>query len=1013
MPFRFVPLRIITGYSFLQSGLTMNKVFASIKKNDFYGAGISDFGVLYGVPSFIEGMEKDKRKYIIGLSISLEDDIVLYALNEEGYRNLIYVSKLVSENKLDNKSLVSHLKGVAMVLETNHGAFKNIFAEGIDNDYLHYLAKLSSYPDVFYLGLEITTKGEFQVAQNIRKFAKEHSYECIAFPRIQYQEKKDAIILTIVNAIENNEIIDVKEQEGQNCFMAYDFYKKIYTFNEMENTIKLVDSSNFNFHQKRGEIISYPVENSINTLKEAVSDALIKLNINDEAHILRAKNELDVIIKMGYEDYFLIVSDYVRYAKTHDILTGPGRGSAAGSLVAYLLGITEVDPLEYDLQFERFLNIARKTMPDIDVDFMDTKRDDVVQYMREKYGANKVANITTFQTIQAKQSLIDIGKVYNYNKNHIEMLSKSITDKLTLREAYKRLKTFRYYVDSDKYFLEIVSLASKIEGLPRQSGLHAAGIILNKQNIDEVLPVTIDINDNLTSQFEKDYLEEQGFLKMDFLSLKNLTAIDVCIKLINKNHNVNLDFYHIPFNDPDSIKLIASRQTAGLFQLEGAGMRNAIKIINPQSFEDVYTLLALYRPGPMDNIKDYAARKNGKIKVNYLNEDFKKILAPTYGVLIYQEQINKIATVMAGYTLSEANLFRRAVSHKEKEVLEKAEKGFISGAIKNGYNEKDAKKVYNDILKFADYGFNKSHAVVYGIIACRMAYLKEHYPLEFYLSILATSGGASDVKFNEYVSELRKRGLNVFAPDINKSGCEFLIEEGGLLFPINFIKGISDLFASKIVDERLANGPFTDFFDFVKRMYNQGLTDKILEKLINAGTFDKLYPSRATLRATLQYSLQFAELSYDKNGQLILDTTLESQKQYFESSDIPIDNLNEEYAVLGIMLSDNPLRYMQDKLKKEKVYNLVDVKETNRYVNIAGIVSNIHTIKTKKTGKNMAFINIFDEYGEMEVVVFPRTFEESFNLLVKNKILLINGRFEIQEEKESFIAESIRLLEDA
>ena len=1012
MSFKFAPLRIITGYSFLQSGLTINKVQASIKNGDFYGAGISDYGVLYGVPSFIEAMESIDKKYVIGLSISLEDDMVLYAVSEEGYKNLIAVSLLDSENKLDYKNLTTHLKGTVLVLETNHGEFKKRFAEGLDEHYLKFLAKLSSFPDYFYLGIEVTNKAEFKIAGDIRSFAFNHIYECIAFPRIQYQNKDDAITLTIVDAIEKDEKITEKEQSGQRFFMKMSDYQKLYTKEELENTVKLIDRSTFNYHQKRGEIFHFPVENAKETLQNEVFSALKKLNLEDEKHIARANHEIDVITTMGYEDYFLIVSDYVKYARNHDILVGPGRGSAAGSLVAYLLEITEVDPLDFDLQFERFLNIARKTMPDIDVDFMDTKREDMVQYLRDKYGETNVASITTFQTIQAKQALRDIGRIYDIPTRHIDMLSKAITDKVTLREAYKKMPTFRNIVNSDNYFLEIVSLASKIEGLPRQAGLHAAGVILNDGNIGDVLPVTLDLEDHYTSQYEKDYLEEQGFLKMDFLSLRNLTTIDVCLRLIKENKGDLLSFYSLPYDDPNIFKVIASGMTAGIFQLESSGMKGAIKLVNPTKFEDVYTLLALYRPGPMDNIKEYVAKKNGKIKVTYLNKELEKVLAPTYGIIIYQEQINQIATVMAGFTLSEADVFRRAVSHKEKEVLESAQKGFIEGSIKNGYSEKDAKKVFADILKFADYGFNKSHAVVYAIIACRMAYLKYYYPLEFYVSLLMTSSGANDVKFNEYVSELKRRGLTIYSPDINESGITFAVKEKGLLFPFSFIKGINDMMAKKIIEDRDYHGPYKDFFDFVKRMYIQGATEVVITKLINAGCFDKLYPSRASLRATIKYALQFAELSYGNDGQIILDEALENQKQYFKDNDDPLENLNAEYDVLGIMLSDNPLRYKQDLLKKENVYNLVEAKDRTDTINIAGIVSAIKTIKTRKSGQTMAFVKIFDEVGEMEVTVFPKLFEVAFSYLEKNKIILINGHYENDGEKESFIAEIIKLLEE-
>ena len=1006
----FVPLRIISGYSFLQSGLTIEKIVDSINKHDFYGGGLSDYGVLYGVPSFIKALEKNKRKYLIGLSVTLGCDFVIYVLSEQGYRNLIKISALIDKEQLDEKTLKEHLGGTAVVLETNHGQFKREFASELSSELIHFLADLSSQCQKFYLGLEVTNKEEFKVAQAIREFAANHSYETIAFPRIKYQNKADKIILTIVNAIDKDEKIDIKQEEGPNYFMDFKDYQKIYTKRELDNTVKLVDASDFVFNQKRGSIVKYPVDNAKETLKNNVLQGLKQKGIDDEAHLERANYELSVIFEMGYEDYFLIVSDYVNYAKNNGILVGPGRGSVAGSLVSYAIDITEVDPLKFDLSFERFLNKARKTMPDIDVDFMDIKRDDVIHYIQEKYGADRVANIVTFQTIQAKQSLRDIGRIYNISNDFIEMLSKSITDKMTLREAYKKLPTFRNLVDSDKYFLEIVSLASKIEFLPRQSGLHAAGIVLNNGPLDEVVPVTSDFEDHHTTQYEAEYLEEQGFLKMDILSLTNLTTIDYCIKLVNKNHNLNLDMYHLPYEDENVYKLLASGQTAGIFQLESSGMKNAIKVMKPDSFEDIYTLLAIFRPGPMDNIKEYALRKSGKRKVTYLNKEIEAILKPTHGILVYQEQISAIASVMAGYSKEDADLFRRAVSHKEKDILESSEKGFIEGAIKKGYQPKVAKQMFDDILKFANYGFNKSHAVVYAIIACRMAYLKYYYPLEFYVSLLSTASGASDAKFSEYISELRRRKYNIYAPDINKSTTRFTIEEKGLLFPLNFIKGISELTASKIVDERLMNGEYKDFFDFVARTFQFKLGEAVISKLISAGAFDKLYSSRATLHNTLKYAMQFAELTSGDDGQLIFLDTLESQKQYIREIDIPLDNLNAEYEVLGIMVSDNPLRYKKNLLNNLKVTNLFDSKENNAH-RLVGIISSIKTIKTRKTGKMMAFIKIFDETSELEVTIFPKLYETVYQLLVKNNIVVIEGRFESSEERDSFSADNLYLLE--
>lgn len=1006
----FVPLRIISGYSFLQSGLTMEKISHSVLSSGYLGAGLADFNYLYGVPHFFEEMNKIKKKAIIGISVLLNDySLVLYALNEDGYKNLIKVSALISKGESVEDYLLDNHSGLLGILEASY----NAFALEFDNpDFAKKVAKLSNLVDIFYIGVEINDKSDIPYIEKVREFASNHTYQTVAFPRIQYQKKNEAITLDILKAIDKGEKIEEKVKSGEQYFKSIEVFESLYNKDEVDLTVKILESTTFDFNKKRGELYHYPVIDSVDTLKRKVHQGLKDKGILDQKHIERCKKELDVIIEMGFQDYFLIVSDYVNFAKNNDILVGPGRGSAAGSLVSYCLNITEVDPLDYDLQFERFLNKARKTMPDIDVDFMDTKREDMVEYMRKTYGNDKVAYIVAIQTIQAKQALRDIGRIYDIPTRHIDLLSKSIPDKVNLREAYKTVPQFKTLVDSDKYFLEIVSLASKIEGLPRQAGTHAAGIVLNQDSLSEVIPVTIDYEDHYTVQYEKDYLEPQGILKMDFLAIRTLSIIEYCLELVNENHHLNLDFYHLPYLDKECFELFKNLQTIGIFQLESSGMKNAIKILKPESFNDIVALIALFRPGPMDNIKDYADRKAGRIKPKYLSKDVEEILSSTYGVLIYQEQISSLAIKMAGYSPEEADLFRRAVSHKEKSVLESSKKQFVTGSIKNGYTEKDATQMFNNILKFANYGFNKSHAVVYAIIACRMAYLKYHYPLEFYASILTISSGGTDAKFGDYVSELKKRKLKVLLPDINKSDKHFVLDKDGLLFPLNMIRGVNIDVTNKIIDERHLKGEFTDFFNFVSRMYSNNVSEIVLLKLINSGALDRFNKNRETLRATLHYAYQLAELSLDNEGQLILDSTLDHQKQYFEAKDDPLTNLNLEYEELGIMLSDNPLRYKKDLLDKFKVVSIADISSSVGYINIAGIVSTIKVIKSKKNNTSMAFMKVFDEDGEIEVIVFARVYEKVFSLLEKNNILLINGRYDQKDDKDSFIANEIKLLEE-
>lgn len=1013
---KFAPIHIISCYSFLKSGLTIKKIVRSIDKQGYSGAGISDFDGMYGVPEFVHAMEEVKKPYLIGLNITIEGaNLSLYVLNEEGYHHLININTASQKDELNLDTLQSNSGGLACVIETNHGAFQEKFSllEKVDTNFTKWLSEFAKpFGERFYLGIEIVDKSSKAMMDKVRQFAKDYSYRCIAFPRVRYEKKDDAIVLKIVSAISEGINIKEKKAEGYEYFMAETAYHKIYSEDEIEATFTLLKQSEFSFMQKRGEMLHYSGRDADEELKEMAFAKLKSLSLDNKLEYFERLNyELSTISSMGYSDYFLLVQDYVNWAKNQGILVGAGRGSSAGSLVSYLLNITEVDPIHYRLQFERFLNPARKSMPDIDVDFMDIKREDVIQYMRDKYGHNKVSTIVTFQSILARQAIRDIGRVYQYPERHIVLLSKAISNpRYSLGQAYKYLPEFQKLVDSDAYFKEFVSLAGKIEGLPRQSGQHAAGIILNNTPIGDSIPVSIDFNDNYISQYEAEYLEEQGFLKMDFLGIRNLTTVSVCVDLINTHYpDVHLDKMNIPYDTPEIFGLINSGHTIGLFQIETAVMRRGIQTLKPSCFEDVVALIALNRPGPMAYLKNYALRRDGKEEIVYLSDDLKDILAPTYGIIVYQEQINQIASVMAGLSPAEADNFRRAVSKKDKAVLLSLGKEFIEGSIKTGHSEAVSKAVFNDIMKFADYGFNRSHSVVYAVLACRMAWLKARYPLEFYVALLETSMSANDTKFIENISEMKALGIKILPPDINESEMSFSINEKSLLFPLNSISGINDLLAEAIIQERV-NGPYKDFFDFVVRLFPSKITETQVLKLINAGAFDNIYKSRASLRNTAKAALQYAQLVSDDDGQLNLGIAAIAPPEIMEENDDPIENLDLEYETIGVMLSSNILDYKKDLLQAKNIVPISDLAEGNE-VNIVGIVKVKKVVKTKK-GASMAFVRVFDQSGDIEVTIFPKLFAEKSALLEKNNIIVIKGRYEVRNDESSFLAENIENLEN-
>ena len=1011
---KFAPLHVYSTFSFLKSGLTIEKILASVRTNDYFGVGLSDIEVMYGVPKFALECEKYQKPFIVGMEIKINDYYLsLYVVNEEGYKNLSYISSSIAKNNFDIDVLKKHPTGLTAILDTHaEPLYKHFIEKDFSEHFRIDLAKLSKIFDKFYLGIEVSSKEDTKIATNIREFASNYTYDLVAFPKIKYQKSEDAIILKIVEAINLGETLETKEEKGTEYFYTEKQYEKIYTQEEIENTVKIVTSSTFNFHQKRGEMIHFPCEDSKIHLKELCLNSLKSKGLDkDDKYLSRLNYEYEIICKMGYEDYFLVVQDYVNFAKENNILVGPGRGSAAGSLISYLLNITEIDPLKYGLQFERFLNPDRKTMPDIDVDFMDTRRDEVVDHVRGKYGSDKVANIITFSTILAKQALRDIGKTYQISNHYIDMLSKTITDHhLSLAQAYKTLPAFKKLVDSDKYFLEIVSLAAKIEGLIRQSGVHAAGVILNNHPIENSMPISIDLSDNYISQYEMHYLEEQGFLKMDFLGLRNLTILSRCIDIINTRQGKQIiDKHNIPFDDPKAYELISSCHTMGIFQLESSGMKRAIRELKPSCFNDIVALLALFRPGPMKSIPTYARRKEGKETITYISKDLEEILKETYGIIVYQEQVNQIATKMAGFSASEADTFRRAISKKQADLLTSNEKRFIEGAIKKGYSQKEAKSTYDLILKFANYGFNKSHSVGYSLLACQMAYLKANYPLEFYAAILENSSSTNDEKFSEYVSEMKSQNIHILPPNINSSSHTFTIEGNSLLFPLGAIKGINDVLVGKIIQER-EKKPFSDFYDFVGRMSYLGLSETQLEKLIDSGALDIFHSSRQSMRKSIIHAFQTAKLLYNESGQISLDLGFNQKPQLFIEADDPLENLDREYQALGIMLSNNPLHYKKDLLLASGVSSIISSFESNSF-KVAGIIKTKKVIHTKK-GTPMAFIKIFDETGEMEITIFPNLYSEVMSLIQKNAIIVVEGKKDIRNDEINFLAYKINLLEE-
>ena len=1012
----FIPLHVYTGYSFLQSGITEENFLKALKKRGFKGSGITDFNSLSGVPHFYKALKQEKLNLLAGVDFLIDDNLLsFFALNEEGYRNLLKLLFIKRTRNLTYEEVGRHKAGLAVVLAIAHSKLSSLFETERDQ-IPHFLLPISNLGEHFYLGIEFGVGEDELFVAYMRDFARTHGYQTVAFPFIRYIDKKDAIVLEIAKAIRDDSELAIQELEGREFLLTKEEIARFFTEQEIENTSRLLKLSSFRFEEKRGHLLRYQKSDDITSdayLKNKASEGLQnRIPVIGEEYLSRLNYELDVIAKMGYSDYFLIVSDYVAFAREHGISVGPGRGSAAGSLVSYALGIVSCDPIKHNLLFERFLNPERQSMPDIDIDFSDVRRSEVIDYLRSKYGRDKVANIMTIQTIGAKQALRDIGRVYKIETREIDMISKLIIDaNSSLRENYRKNPAFKKLVDSDKYYLNIVSLAALIEGLPRQSGLHAAGIILNDSPLEEVLPVNVDFNGDYIAEYEMNYLEEQGFLKMDILGLRNLSIIDECLSLIRQNRGISLNYQEIPFEDKKAIRIIREGRTMGLFQLESAGMKKAISTLEPEVFEDIVALLALFRPGPMDNIPSYARRKKKKEPIVYPSKALEEILASTYGIIVYQEQITQIVRKMADFSYGQADVFRRAISKKDSAQLSSLEQNFVTGAIKNNYSHSEAKSVFDLIYKFADYGFNRSHSLCYAVLACQMAYLKTYYTPEFYAAILGSSSGSNDTKFNETLNEVRKMGIKILNPDINRSGQTFIVKDGALIFPLFAVKGILGALVDAIIKERNNGGPFTDFFDFVARMIAYKINQNQIGKLIDAGAFDNFAISRSSLRATINSALRYGSMLYSKDGQMIIDLPFSSKPRYTEAFDDPLDNLDREYEALGLMISGSPLTYKQDAIKKYPVIAISDARESQSpTMQIVGVIRTVKVINTR-SGTPMAFLNIYDDSGDIDITIFAKTYALSYEFLKKKNIVRVIGYMDRKRENV-FIANEIIALEE-
>ena len=957
----YAPLNIKTCNTLLSSMIKIKDLVKVANENNIKALTITDTN-LYGAIEFYNACKKNNIKPIIGLEILIPEKIILYAMNYNGYKNLIKITTIKSETNLTLDILNNYSNNIICLVPYES---RNIY-----ND----LKKIYKY-------IFVTYKNKEQ-KQNIKL------KNILYMDEILCINKEDEKYLKYLKAIKEGK--NVKE-------INEDFTNKslLPLSNNIENNEYLVNMCDLEikFHQNLlpiFEINKDPYE----TLKQKCIEGMKQIfgKTAPKKYAIRLKKELEIIKKMGFCDYFLIVADYIKFAKENNILVGPGRGSAAGSLVAYCLNITTIDPLKYNLLFERFLNPERITMPDIDVDFEDTKREQVIKYCLDKYGHKKVALIVTFGTLASKQAIKDVARILNIDPKKADNLSKLLDAKLSLKQNYQNPKVQKF-IQLNKEFKTVYQIASKFEGLKRHTSLHAAGIVMSKYDLDENVPLDKTSENIYATQYDKDYLESLGLLKMDFLGLKNLTLISNIINEID-----GLTFDTIPENDPKALNIFKTVNTTGIFQFESEGMKNFLKKFKPTTFEDIVSALALFRPGPMKNIDTYIKRKQGKEKIDYFNQNLEPILKPTYGIIVYQEQIMQIASLMAGYTLAQADLLRRAMSKKSETILLKEKDKFINGSLNKGYTKEEALKVYNTIFKFADYGFNRSHSVAYAMISYRMAYLKAHYP-KIFMKHLLTNVINSEEKTKEYIYECLKNNITIKKTDINLSKEEYITINNQIIFPLTNIKNVGKAAANTIIEER-KKGKFKDIFDFIVRCYKGPVNTKTIESLIYSGAFDSFGINKNTLIQNLDIITGYSEIgSYVEED--VFKPELSNYKEFSNKY-----LMQKELEVFGFYLTTSPI------IDYKKNNQSIDLKNLQTYFdkNIIAIATadKIREINTKNNEK-MAFLTVSDELSRAIVVLFPKIYQTLENIEVGD-ILKIIGKVEKRFDQYQIVANKITKL---
>lgn len=996
----FQYLYVQTEYSILQSACKIKPLIEKLKEQQLHSCAIVDEGTTYGTIKFYQECNKNNIKPVIGLKVKYHyndktNNLVLLAINNFGYQNLMKISSRLqlTNNNIDFEYLQKTTMGLIAILPYEESIVQKYLERNDAKNAIQTLELLKEIYSDFYIGLGIKSITNSNFIDNYFKLLKNYNYQFVALPKVSFINESDYDAYTTLKAIKNNGVlVEGIENDKNNYLHDVKSVETIYYnhYDMLENTSKIANMCNVQIEFGKYQLPLYESGlDSFAYLKELCSIGLEKRMQNFEysydkrKYYDRLNYELNVINEMGFSDYFLIVYDYVKYAKKNNIFVGPGRGSAPASLVAYSLGITEIDPLYYNLLFERFLNKERLSMPDIDIDFPDDRRDEVIRYVWKKYGKNRVAHILIFGTFKIRQAINDCARVFKLNDvktkeiyKHLQAVNTyKVYDNPSLKTLIEASNDLQLLMNNYEDINKVLTIACKIQDIPRNISTHAAGIVITKFDLVNYTPLDEGLDEIYQTQYEAKDLEALGLLKMDFLGLKNLTNIAKTIELIRKD----IPDFTLPKNenDYDTYKMMREGDLTGVFQLESAGMRKVIMQLKTSTFDDITHALALYRPGPMDIIPSFIRRKFNEEKVEYPHKDLEPILKETYGMIVYQDQIMLIACKFAGYTLGRADILRRAVSKKKKEVLEQERINFVESSVNRGYSSDTANMIYDYIVKFADYGFNKAHSVAYAKIAYLTAYLKCHY-FAYYMSTLMTSFMGSSSEMLEYTKEATKKNVEVLNPNIKLSTDEFEVIKGKIYFPLSIIKGLGEIKTKQCIEER-TKAQFKGYEDFVERT-KDFLAISLLENIIYSGALDDFGLTKKAMIENLKSIIDRSNYGFIKD----------MIKTDYTDEEFSYGILQEkELEVIGINIKYNFYQQFASFYSKYNLVKIANLSE-NKEARTIGTVKRVRETKTKNN-ETMAFVEITDDTSNIEIVLFPMIYQQ-IGKLQNGMILMISGK---------------------